>query len=721
MKNNNGIFIIELKKPYSVLEYNDTLLQQINRESKNIHTLRNIVAPQDYNTFVRSFTRQITSSNTTTDSIRLSSKGGSLLPVTVTGKLFTLKDGREVLQCICVPTNNTQTNNKQTNLSDLLEFSQTIRCGISKHLCDNALTIQWANDFFFDLSGYSKEEYTQKHKSSFLSMIYEPDLSIVVNSITSLLEDHEIDITFRIKHKTKKICWINLIGSLLPETVENYPLAGFVLNDVTNLKYAETKAELEAKKYEIISDISEEIPYEYEIETDIITYAPKYESIFGRKSIYKHPSQKFIAAGYVSADTQEAFSSIFKAAKDGESLHNTEYKLRNRNGDYEWHYSSFSLIRDENDNPIRAVGILRNINTLKEEQLTLLKRAQTDSMTGLLNKATIEGLVKEQLKTIQAGSNAVAMLIDIDDFKDINDTYGHLMGDEVITTIAHVLTRYTFNDGYIGRLGGDEFLVYLPNVLDISLACEKAQHYAEYLQQKFPGNNNKPTVSLSIGIAATDVAIPYSDLIEHADAAVYAAKSKGKNCYMLYNNLLERTEYHNERNENLCLYDSTIINNTLGILCENENVCDSIQKAINYIGTMLNADRIAIWEYQQDRSFLDKTFDWQSASYPYSDGNTENLASFQWEEVDNLSIDGIYHTANAKALKLNTFGKGTFLGVQEFLQAKIEYNAICIGYLGFFNYSNDDVWSTKTIETYKIFSKILKSYIQQKHIESFIQ
>ncbi len=291
------------------------------------------------------------------------------------------------------------------------------------------------------------------------------------------------------------------------------------------------------------------------------------------------------------------------------------------------------------------------------------------------------------------------------------------MGDEVIIDIAHALMRFYINDGCVGRIGGDEFHVYLPNILDTTLACEKAEKYANELRLKYPGGNGKPKVTLSIGIAATDVPIPYSDLMEHADAAVYQAKLNGKNGYVLYDDTLERSEYHNERKDNTSNYNAVIISNSISILSENTDTASCIQKAINYIGSAMNIDRIALWEYQDDRNFLNKTFEWQSASYPNADGNTENLSSVQWEEVDTLSITGTYHTANAKAIKLNNFGKGTFAGVNEFIQSKFTYAGCTIGYIGYFNYSDDEVWSTETIETYNLFTKALNGYIQRKYLE----
>lgn len=721
---NKGTFIIELKEPYKILECDPAFLEMLDYSveqlKKQVHVLKNIVSVEDYYDYVAALSYQLRRSNYTNDRVQLLNGNGKFLQVLLNGQAFTLKDGREVLKCSCVDISSYETATLATEqaFSDLEIFSQSVRCGLSKHSCDNSLSIIWANDYFYTLFGYTKEEYKEKFGDTLISMIYPEDLSLVVNGITSLLEDHEIDITFRIRHKLKNFRWVNLIAaSVEGDEQDDFPVANFVINDITNLKYAEMQAELEAKKYEIISDISEEIPFEYEIIADTLTYAKKYETIFGRKSIYRHPEQRFMEAGYVSDDTMKNFLGIFEAARNGDMVHNTEYKLKNIKGEYEWHYSTFSLIKDENGRPYRAVGVIRNIHQMKKEQESLLAKAQTDSMTGLLNKATTEAYIREHLKELQTGANDILMVVDIDDFKNVNDTYGHLIGDEVIIDIAKTLTRFTFHDGIVGRIGGDEFVVYMQNILDTTFACEKAEKVAKALLEKYPGGNGKPKVTLSIGIAATDIAIPYSDLMEKADAAVYQAKLNGKNGYVLYDESLERGEYRNERRDNLCNFDGVVISNALNMLCENTDVKTCIKQAMNYIGSTIGMDRIVIWEYQSDRNFLDRTMEWRSPTYPYADTNTESLNSIAWEEIDTLTITGTFHSANTDMIKLSNFSKGPFSDVSEFIQNKFEYKGSAIGYIGYFNYSQDEVWTPEKIETVNVFSKALNGYMQRKFLE----
>ena len=181
---------------------------------------------------------------------------------------------------------------------------------------------------------------------------------------------------------------------------------------------------------------------------------------------------------------------------------------------------------------------------LEEARKIMESASQHDFLTGLPNRSKF---MDDLEAAIEAKMPCTVMMIDIDDFKGINDTYGHLAGDKVIIDIAHVLTNYTQNRGFVGRIGGDEFLVYMPNILDTTLACETAENYVNELRALYPKADGKPKVTLSIGIAATDTSISYTDFVENADKAVYQAKLNGKDGYVLYDKSLERVEYHNDR------------------------------------------------------------------------------------------------------------------------------------------------------------------------------
>ena len=208
-KGKTGIFIIELSDSYPILECDKQFLTMMHYDIQDIKNQRqhlcDIVFPEDYEDFISSLNTQLRRSNFTSDRVRFEKRNGRVVQVLLNGQIFTLKDGREVLQCSCTDISSLETVAlvSERALSDLEVFSQSVRCGLSKHICDNSLTLIWANDYYFNLFGYTREEYEENFGESLIPLIAQEDLPLVVNSITTLLEDHEIDITFRIRHKTR--------------------------------------------------------------------------------------------------------------------------------------------------------------------------------------------------------------------------------------------------------------------------------------------------------------------------------------------------------------------------------------------------------------------------------------------------------------------------------------------------------------------------------------
>ena len=156
-----------------------------------------------------------------------------------------------------------------------------------------------------------------------------------------------------------------------------------------------------------------------------------------------------------------------------------------------------------------------------------LIRAQTDSMTGLLNKQAFEERVGDALQTNK--SLAAFLFVDLDNFKTINDVYGHSAGDRAILALASLLKREAKDcHALVGRIGGDEFAVFLPRLH----TREEADRFARAVCAGFAaqGRQLESTVSCSIGIAwFPDEAASYEELTEKADSRVYMVKSSGKN------------------------------------------------------------------------------------------------------------------------------------------------------------------------------------------------
>lgn len=152
-----------------------------------------------------------------------------------------------------------------------------------------------------------------------------------------------------------------------------------------------------------------------------------------------------------------------------------------------------------------------------------------DGLTSLYNNKYIKELLAVQLKRFKQKNEKFSLLmIDIDDFKGINDTFGHMFGDTVIIDVARVLDELSEEKGYVGRLGGDEFIVILPKTIekDAVIFAEEIMKSIDVLNKKYDIDRE---ISVSIGVYENNVN-DLSECIDNADSSMYKAKSLGKNC-----------------------------------------------------------------------------------------------------------------------------------------------------------------------------------------------
>lgn len=720
--NDVATFVLETDAPYNILDFDQGLCTMTGyspRElSKKICTLDNLLYVEDFTEVIASMNYQLSISNLISIQHRIVTKSGSVLTVLCNGQAFSLNDGRDVLQCVFTDITNLENAANETvrAKTDLEIFANTVPSGVSKHLLDNNLSLLWANNFFYNMCGYSEQEYQEKFGKSTLQLVQSEDLALVIDALADLTENEENSkiLNFRIQCADGRIKWVNAVLARSGAFEQGFPVINLVLSDITNLKIAETKAMLEEQKYLIISDISEELPYEYDIASDTITFADKFNHIFEGESVICNPTENMLKMGLVSFDTQSALEELFYLAKTGTEYHSTEFKLNTKNSGFQWYFSTFSTIYDETGTPLRVVGLLRNIHAQKVEQQKLLIRAETDQMTGLYNKATTESKIQASLRELNGNSYEVMMLVDIDDFKKINDTFGHLKGDEVIIDIAKTLQDLKGDFGIAGRLGGDEFCLFLSNVLDTQLACEKAEMIAERVRELY---HEDCKVTLSIGIAATNQQIPYNVLLENADTALYQAKLNGKNGYSLYEDDMERGKYENNRSEPSQKENETsmVLDQLLQILFSCTNTYSAIEQALSIIGEHFEIDKINIWEYSYNKNFVDCTHQWCKKGIPNDMSLRQHTPATILEELSAMGTDGITYSSDTSLIKTNSASMNPYSeGIRKLMQCDIRTNGKRIGYICFYSMDNETAWNVQTLTAFKQFFCLIGEAIKSK-------
>lgn len=246
---------------------------------------------------------------------------------------------------------------------------------------------------------------------------------------------------------------------------------------------------------------------------------------------------------------------------------------RRKNGEIFPEWLSISSSIDTNNKEKNYIALFTDISSIKESDKKLHFLANYDQLTGLLNRVQFENLLNHTIKSAQRNNRKFAlMFIDLDHFKEINDTYGHNIGDKLLKSVASKFFKILRKEDILARIGGDEFVVILDNIKDSYDAINVAKKLSERFKNSIKIDKYNCLVTLSIGISIfPNHGIDSVTLIKNADTAMYVVKNNGRNDIKVYdssisNNFVDQITLHSELkeallNENLEIYFQPVIEN----------------------------------------------------------------------------------------------------------------------------------------------------------------
>ncbi len=209
---------------------------------------------------------------------------------------------------------------------------------------------------------------------------------------------------------------------------------------------------------------------------------------------------------------------------------------RRKSGDWYPAWLSISTVRDADKNITNYVGVFTDNTSRKEVETRLQFLASHDSLTGMLNRNGMMARFAQQIEAARAADRQISVLfIDLDRFKTVNDTLGHLAGDQLLVSAADRLLRQLREGDIAARLGGDEFTVLLEDPPSSTMAGELAERVIASMAQPFTIDGQEMFVTASIGIACHPADGHDADtLLKNADVAMYRAKQRGRNTYQFF-------------------------------------------------------------------------------------------------------------------------------------------------------------------------------------------
>lgn len=321
--------------------------------------------------------------------------------------------------------------------------------------------------------------------------------------------------------------WLRITCTLVVH--ENEPTVCYAtLLDVSNLVEAEQSADSMKELYSLLIESTNTITFDYRVAEDAFRMSLVGKD--GKRKEERIPAySKYLKSSrsHVSAASKNEVSSALAHAIEDETQGELDIQAADEDGQEHWFHIKY-LSLSEDRAVYRLLGRVDNIDDVMRAQEAKLELAKTDGITGLPNKdaarAAVEGLMAQRPEN----RTDVMVFLDIDNFKSINDTVGHLEADRILAKVGKTLRKTFRSTDIAARFGGDEFLIYMIAPGDKQAVSDKVTHFLNSLR-KITVNGDRH-LECSIGVTEiTGTMRSFDDVFRRADRAMYSSKQGGKN------------------------------------------------------------------------------------------------------------------------------------------------------------------------------------------------
>ncbi|MCT2535161.1 diguanylate cyclase [Aquibacillus koreensis] len=408
---------------------------------------------------------------------------------------------------------------------------------IYNHAADPVFTFDAEGDFitvnpsFTKVFGWSTDELINNKMRSILPSNNKSDFAEILHRLKKgeVIENHYAE------RLTRSGETIHILSSYTPIMENGKMKKGIaVYKDITHLGQLRDQLRESESKYRIIVENSNDLIRVINKQGQIEYASPSHQKFLGLDPNF------FIGKSYLSFVHREDMAKLHKFVENmftsEKEVDEIEYRRLNKNREIIWVHTKGGVVLNANREVDQLILVSREISDMKERETELRTMALYDQLTGLPNRTLFNENVDVAMKlTNRSGKLTALLLLDCDNFKRINDTYGHDVGDEVIKTFANRVQKNVRAMDTVSRMGGDEFQVILPDLQDKSDATEICQHIVEAMKEPIEVGDTRLSVTASIGISYyTGKDKTQEELVKEADQALYKSKERGKSTFTEY-------------------------------------------------------------------------------------------------------------------------------------------------------------------------------------------
>jgi diguanylate cyclase (GGDEF)-like protein/PAS domain S-box-containing protein len=403
-------------------------------------------------------------------------------------------------------------------------------------LADGSRKYHFVSDGVRELYGVEPEDVLAN--ATLLESFRHPDDRVAVGEEMRriLASGAPLTTQFRLRFANGRVKWVEISSSGVSAPGGGFVRSG-VMMDVTARKRAEAELMETEALWKLALDSTGDGVWDWHIQTGVETYSTRYLEMYGFK-----PGELANLAEASDARTHpddvEQMLRDRRAHFDGQTpAYINEHRIRCKDGSYKWILSRGAVIaRDADGKPLRMVGTHTDITGRKQAETLIWRQANFDALTGLPNRRMLRDRLEQDIKKCRRdGLHLAILFIDLDHFKEVNDTLGHDKGDQLLVEAARRICTCVRDSDTVARMGGDEFTVVLPDMRDAPHLEQLIQAILRELATVFQLDDEQVFVSASVGITVYPLdGAAVETLFKNADQALYVAKGAGRNRFRFF-------------------------------------------------------------------------------------------------------------------------------------------------------------------------------------------
>jgi len=600
------------------------------------------------------------------------------------------------------------------------QFLDNIPVGAQKCKNDEYFTMLDMNQGFLSMTGYDKEEIQSVFHGRYLEMIHPEDRQNAINIIRSqLLSGNQIEAEYRIRCKNGALRWVLDKGNLIPDE-NGQSVFCCALTDITALHETREQLRLSLERHKILLDQTNDIIFERDLRNDTITYSSNWESKFGYEPIQQKIKTIVPKYSRVHPEDRSAFIGLMRKLGSGAPVAAAEFRMKDAEGKYIWCRVRAANQFDDQGRVVKAIGVITDIDEEKRMIENLRKKAERDPLTGLLDKITLASQI-ESFVSSNPDVQCAFFMVDIDNFKTLNDTKGHLFGDAVLAELSGGIRRAVRASDLVGRIGGDEFAVFLKDVPSESFCNQKAEQLLLFCQNLLRGQKQSANISCSIGIALfPSHGRTFQRLYECADIALYQAKRRGKNRTSVFCQNMCLTETSetgfsgheiSEIPKRRPLF-SGLVEYVFRMLYSAADIGEAISAVLEVIGKHFDVSRVYIFQNASDNLTTTNTFEWCADGVEPVKDQMQNLpCDMVGDYAANFDLSGVFYCKDVAALPDAQRELMESQDICSMLQCALKQDGIIKGFVGFDECTGQRFWTQEEISTLTFLSEILSIFL----------